>query len=155
MFSWITDIFMAIMRPCYELTHNWWATILLFTLIAKVVLMPLSLWCQWNSIVMVRMMPALNRVKVKYFGDQEQIGERQSELNHEYHYHPLLSLIPLAVQVIILFGLVDVIHAIADLGAAGTEFLGLVPMEDGGYWICDAFGLYCGPEPEPYQHPYF
>lgn len=43
MFSWITDIFMAIMRPCYELTHNWWATILLFTLIAKVVLMPLSL----------------------------------------------------------------------------------------------------------------
>mgnify|MGYP006987329558 CR=1 FL=1 len=24
-----------------------------------------------------------------------------------------------------------------------------VPMEDGSYWICDAFGLYCGPEPEP------
>ena len=136
MFSWITDIFMAIMRPCYELTHNWWATILLFTLIAKLVLMPLSLWCQWNSIVMVRMMPALNRVKVKYFGDQEQIGERQSQLNKEYHYHPLLSLIPLAVQVVILFGLVDVIHAIADSGAAGTEFLGLVPMEDGGAsWV--------------------
>ena len=30
-----------------------------------------------------------------------------------------------------------------------------VPMEDGSYWICDAFGLYCGPEPAPYQHPYF
>ena len=124
------------MRPCYDLTQNWWLTILLFTLIVKVVLMPLSLWCQWNSIIMVRMMPALNRVKVKYFGDQEQIGERQSELNREYHYHPLLSLIPLAVQIIILFGLVDVIHAIADSGAAGTEFLGLVPMEDGGAsWV--------------------
>lgn len=22
------------------------------------------------------------------------------------------------------------------------------------YWICDAYGLYCGPEPEPYQHPW-
>lgn len=22
------------------------------------------------------------------------------------------------------------------------------------YWICDAFGLYCGPEPAPYTHPY-
>ncbi len=22
------------------------------------------------------------------------------------------------------------------------------------YWICDAYGLYCGPEPAPYQHPY-
>ena len=29
-----------------------------------------------------------------------------------------------------------------------------VPMDDGTYWICDAYGLYCGPEPAPYQHPY-
>lgn len=25
---------------------------------------------------------------------------------------------------------------------------------DGTYWICDAYGLYAGPEPGPYQHPY-
>ena len=24
----------------------------------------------------------------------------------------------------------------------------------GQYWICDAYGLYCGPEPAPYRHPY-
>lgn len=24
---------------------------------------------------------------------------------------------------------------------------------DGVYWICDAYGLYVGPEPEPYAHP--
>ena len=29
-----------------------------------------------------------------------------------------------------------------------------VKMDDGSYWICDAYGLYCGPEPAPYQHPY-
>ena len=28
-----------------------------------------------------------------------------------------------------------------------------VPVGD-TYWICDAYGLYCGPEPAPYQHPY-
>ena len=26
---------------------------------------------------------------------------------------------------------------------------------NGTYWICDAYGLYCGPEPAPYEHPYF
>ena len=26
---------------------------------------------------------------------------------------------------------------------------------NGTYWICDAYGLYCGPEPGPYAHPYF
>lgn len=25
---------------------------------------------------------------------------------------------------------------------------------DGTYWICDPYGLYAGPEPGPYQHPY-
>ena len=55
--------------------------ILLFTVIIKIVLMPLSLWCQWNSIVMVKIMPELNRIKVKYFGDAEAIGEKQTLLN--------------------------------------------------------------------------
>lgn len=26
---------------------------------------------------------------------------------------------------------------------------------NGVYWISDAYGLYCGPEPAPYQHPWF
>ena len=50
----------------------------------------------------------------------------------EKRYHPMLSLVPLAVQILILFGLVDVIHSITDYGAPGTELLGLVPIEDGG-----------------------
>ena len=25
---------------------------------------------------------------------------------------------------------------------------------NGTYWICDAYGLYCGPEPAPYVHPW-
>ena len=110
--------------------------ILLFTVIVKIVLMPLSLWCQWNSIVMVKIMPEINRVKVKYFGDAETIGEKQTELNKKHHYHPLLSLVPLVVQILVLFGLVEVIHDITDYGAPGTEFLGMVPVEDGGLsWI--------------------
>ena len=127
---------MFIMQPCYDLTGNWWVTILIFTLITKVILLPMSLWCQKNSIVMVQLMPALNRLKIKYYGDRETIGEKQSELYKEWHYHPLLSLVPLAIQIIILFGLVDVIHFITDGGAAGTEFLGMFPLVDGGTsWI--------------------
>lgn len=29
-----------------------------------------------------------------------------------------------------------------------------VDLGDGVYWICDPYGLYCGPEPGAYQHPY-
>lgn len=132
----LAHAFWYVMQPCYDLTGNWWAAILLFTVIVKIVLMPLSLWCQWNSIVMVKIMPEVNRIKVKYFGDAEAIGERQTELNKKHHYHPLLSLVPLAVQILVLFGLVEVIHDITDYGAPGTEFLGMVPVEDGGLsWV--------------------
>ena len=136
MFSAIASVLQLIVDPCYALTGNWWVAILLFTLITKVILIPMSLWVQWNSIKMVQIMPALNRLKVKHFGDRETIGEKQSALFKEHGYHPLLSLVPLAVQIVILFGLVDVIHSITDSGTPGTEFLGLVPIEDGGLsWI--------------------
>lgn len=132
----LADLLSLIVQPCYDLTGNWWAAILLFTVIIKVVLMPMALWVQQNSIVMVKLMPALNRIKVRYFGDAEAIGERQSALYKQQHYHPMLSLIPLAIQIVILFGLVDVIHRITDNGAPGTEFLGLIPVEDGGLsWL--------------------
>lgn len=61
----LAHLFSYVVQPCYDLTGSWWLAILLFTVIIKIVLLPLSLWCQWNSIVMVRLMPDLNRVKVK------------------------------------------------------------------------------------------
>ena len=136
----ITNALMFIMQPCYDICGNWWVAIALFTLVVKVILMPMALWCQYNSIVMVRLMPDLNRIKVRYFGDAEAIGEKQNALYKEKKYHPLLSLVPLAVQLLILFGLVDVVHYITDNGAAGTELLGLIPIEDGGIsWFMPLF----------------
>ena len=136
MLETLAGVLSLVVQPCYALTGNWWVSILMFTVIIKIVLMPLALWCQQNSIVMVQLMPSLFRIKVKYYGDAETIGEKQSELYKEKHYHPLLSLVPLLVQILILFGLVEVIHGITDGGAPGTEFLGMVPVEDGGVsWV--------------------
>lgn len=132
MLELLADVLSLIVEPCYALTGNWWASIALFTVITKVILMPMALWVQKNCIVMVQLMPDLNRLKAKYFGDAETIGEKQNALYKEKRYHPLLSLVPLAVQILILFGLVEVIHGITDNGAPGTELLGLVPVEDGG-----------------------
>lgn len=120
------------MRPCYEITGNWWLAILLFTAITKLVLLPLTLWAQRNSITMVELMPDLFRIKCSYFGDRETIDEKQNELYKERGYHALLSLVPLVVQIVILMGLADVIRGIAASGEPGTELMGLIPSENGG-----------------------
>lgn len=132
----LASVLWLVMEPCYGLVGNWWIAILLFTLVMKVILMPLSLWVQKNGIKMVCMMPEMNEVKVKYFGDKEVIGEKQNELYKKNGYHPFLGLIPLAVQILVLFGLIEVVRSISTSGAEGTQLLGLVPLSAGGaLWL--------------------
>ncbi len=124
--------FTAILQACQSITGNWWLALFLFTLATKIVLMPLSIWVQKNYIVMLKLMPDINHIKAQHFGDKETIGEKQNALYHQKHYHPLLSMIPLIVQIIILLCLVNAVYTIAASGQEGTEILGLIPVQSGG-----------------------
>ena len=99
-----------VMYFCYYLVHNYGLAIILFTLISKIVLLPVSVWVQKNSIKMVKMQPEINRIKAKHFGDADRIADEQSKIFKREKYNPLASLIPLAVQIILLMGLVEVIY---------------------------------------------
>ncbi len=59
---------------------------------------------------MVQIQPQVNRIKAKYFGSPDTIAEEESKLYKKEKYHPLASLIPLAVQLILLMGVVAVIY---------------------------------------------
>ncbi len=128
--DYLSTLLGYIMTPCYDLTGNWWLAILLFTLITKIILLPISLWCQKNSIKMVQLTPEINRIKVKYFGDKDTIGEQQAALYKREHYHALLSIVPLAIQLIILIALIGTIYTIT--GANPELSIGLLPYETGG-----------------------
>ncbi len=99
-----------IMEWCYRLFHNYGLAIILFTLISKIVLLPISIWVQKNSIKMVKMQPEINRIKINYFGDNDKIADEQSKLFKREKYNAFASLIPLIVQIVILLGLVEVIN---------------------------------------------
>ncbi|MDO4551791.1 MAG: YidC/Oxa1 family membrane protein insertase [Planctomycetia bacterium] len=134
MINLLSQILEYIMSPCYQVTGNYWLAIILFTLITKILLMPVSLWCQKNCLTMVYLMPQINQIKIKYFGDTDRILENQHALFKREHYHPLLNLIPLFIQIFILMGLIEVIHKITDTGISPT--LGVIPCRDGGWaWI--------------------
>lgn len=106
----LSDILGPVMAFCYHLISNYGIAIILFTLISKIVLLPISIWVQKNSIKMVKMQPAINRIKAKHFGDADRIADEQSKLYKKEKYNPLASLIPLIVQIVLLLGLVDVIY---------------------------------------------
>ncbi|MBR2712901.1 MAG: membrane protein insertase YidC [Bacilli bacterium] len=99
-----------VMEFCYDLVGNYGLAIILFTLISKIVLLPISIWVQKNSIKMVKMQPEINRIKIDHFGDKDSMAEEESKLYKKYKYSPFASIIPLVVQIILLLGLVQVIN---------------------------------------------
>lgn len=108
--QWIGTFLGWIMRACYSLVGNYGVAIVLFTLISKIVLLPVSIWVHKNSIKMVTLMPEMNRIKTNFFGDKDRIAEEQGKLYKKEKYNPLASIIPLILQLVLLIGIIEVIY---------------------------------------------
>ena len=96
------------MGVIYNLIHNYGLSIIVFTLFTKLLLFPLSLLTQKNSINMVRMMPEENALKIKYIDDKDKLADERLKLYKKYKYHPILGTIPLLIQIPLVLGLVYV-----------------------------------------------
>ncbi len=98
------------MKWCWMLVGNYGWAIILFTLATKLVLLPLSVWIHKNSILMIKIQPEVNFLKAHHYGDADTIAEEQSKLFKKHKYRPMLSLVPLAAQIILLLGVVEIIY---------------------------------------------
>ena len=99
-----------LMKWCWMLVGNYGLAIILFTLATKIVLLPLSVWIHKNSIQMVKIQPDINFLKANHYGDMDTIADEQAKLYKKHNYRPMLSLVPLAVQIILLLGVVEIIY---------------------------------------------
>ena len=128
-----------VLLRCYRLCGNFGLAILLFTLLSKLVLLPISVWLQKNSIKMVKMQPEINRLKAEHFGDPDAVAEGQAAIFKRENYHPLASVIPLAIQIVLLMGLIGAIRACMAESNIRMDFLGvdlsLIPSEGKGLLI--------------------
>ena len=118
----LINILGTIMRFCYNLFGNYGIAIILFTFFSKIILLPMSIWVQKNSIKMVKMQPDINKIKINYFGDKDRIAEEQDKLYKKEKYNAFASLIPLIIQILLLMGLVEVInHPLTHIAKFSTD----------------------------------
>ncbi len=111
------------------LTGNNLIAILLFTLLTKLLIFPVTLYTHYNSLKMVSLMPTLNRLQMKYYGDKDTIAEETQKLYKQKGYHPILSTIPMFIQLALLVG---VIGAVRELLAGTESLLSVYPSQLGG-----------------------
>ena len=141
--EYLVQFFAWLMDWCHSWCPNYWADIVIFTFFTKVLQFPVSLWCQVNSLKMVSLMPESNRIKMEHYGDKDAIGDETAALFKREHYHPLLALLPLGIQILILMAFVKVIYGIGDkltVTGVAKPLIACVPMTDGGWaWAMPLF----------------
>lgn len=127
------------MKLCYNMCNNYGVAIFIFTLLSKIILLPLSIWVLKNSIKLVRIQPEVNEIKIKFFGDREQIAEEQNKLYKREKYRPMISVIPTFAQLIVLMAVIAAIKTGISDPTINKMFLGidltLVPNVERG-WLC-------------------
>ena len=128
-----------VMNLCYSICRNYGVAIILFTFISKIVLLPVSIWVQKNSIKMVKMQPEINFLKARHFGDKDTIAEEQSKIFKREKYNPMVSIVPLVIQIVLLMGVIEAIKSGMANPEIDMEFLGvhlsLIPSVEGGWLI--------------------
>ena len=133
------DAFTWLMNGCYYICHNYGLAIILFTLLSKLILLPVSIWVQKNSIKMVKMQPEINYMKARLFGDADSIAEEQAKIFKREKYNPFVSIIPMLIQLLLLMGVIEAIKAgMSDPGISMYCYglnLSLIPAERGGWLL--------------------
>lgn len=136
MIAFIGKAFAALLAGCYKIIPDYGLSIVLFTLLSKVILLPISVMVQYNSIKMVKMYPDMNRIKAKYYGNKDMISEENYKLYQKEKYHPMLDLVPVIVQLIVLMGVVEGLKHfnVSDSVFCGFD-LSLIPSKIMGKYI--------------------
>ena len=95
---------------CYQLLQNYGLSIFLFTLFTKVILMPLSLASQSNSIKMVKLQPMLEDIRERYADNPSLYMKETKKLYKREKYNAFIGIFPLLIQIPIILGVINVMY---------------------------------------------
>lgn len=99
-----------IMKACYHLVKNYGMALLLFTIITRIITLPLQIKQQKSTARMNMIQPELDKLKTKYGKNQEKLNEETMKLYSEYQINPMASCLPMVISLVILWALIPVVY---------------------------------------------
>ncbi len=115
----------------YQFVGSYGWSLVVFTLLVKIILLPLGLKQQKSTVKMQQVQPKMKEIQEKYANDQQKLSEETMKLYKEYGVNPMGGCLPLLIQLPILFGLYRVIykpvtymlHRGADVASLTEQFM--------------------------------
>lgn len=95
----------------YITAGNYGLSLILFTLFARLLMIPTTISQQKNTVKTQRIQPKIRRINEKYKGDQKKIQEETQALYQREGFNPMSGgCLPLLLQLPIIYGLIGVIY---------------------------------------------
>lgn len=99
-----------LMRSIYGFVGNYGVTLILFTLLTKILLLPLTIKQKKSMIRMSAFQPEIQAIQKRYANDPQKQQEELTRLQQEHGFSMTSGCLPMLIQMPILFGLIDVIY---------------------------------------------
>lgn len=99
-----------IMWLLYKVVNNYGIALVLFTVLIRVALFPLSVKQQKSSAKMQVFQPKIQEIQKKYANNKEKQQEELMKLYEQHGYNPMGGCLPSLIQMILLFGIIYVIY---------------------------------------------
>lgn len=121
----MNDFLVAILNGINSVIHNYGWSMVVFTLLIKLVLLPLDYKSRKSMRRMTKLQPQIAKLQKKYANDKEKLNQKSAELYRKEGINPMSGCLPMLVSMVILFIMFDAMRTVANTEMA-SQALGLL-----------------------------
>jgi YidC/Oxa1 family membrane protein insertase len=115
MFTIIAYPILRLMRWFYGFFHNYGVSIILVTLLIKLITYPLTYKSMKSMKEMARLQPQLTKLREKHKDDKEALNREMLTLMRSHGYNPMAGCFPILIQMPVFFALYQVLYSSIEL----------------------------------------
>lgn len=108
--NWLETILKFFMKLLFKVIPNWGLTIIVMTLLLKIIMFPLSKKQSLGTLKMQELQPRMQALQEKYKNDQQKLQQETSKLYQEAGYNPASGCLPMIFQFLILFAMYNLFN---------------------------------------------
>jgi len=120
--GFLNSLLLTLIKALHTIINNYAVTIIVFTLLIKLVVMPLNLKSRKSTQRMQLVQPKMKELQEKYKNDQEKLNQKMQELYRKEGVSPMGGCLPMIVSMFVLFAMFYALRTFANEQLV-TQFL--------------------------------
>ena len=120
--NFLNSLLLTLIKALHTIINNYALTIIVFTILIKLVVMPLNLKSRRSTMRMASVQPKMQALQEKYKDDQEKLNQKLQELYRKEGVSPMGGCLPMIISMVILFAMFYALRTFANEQLV-TQFL--------------------------------